>query len=138
MKHLKYAYKTLVVISDLLLRCTDETLATYVREQLRLKQFQKHMQHPDETLANICMEKQIKHSEHTLETYMYSHCNICNIPIHFCNIKMKHLQHPDKTSETLETYLCNMSFHRNVIFLLGLIEACRCGAQRRRMELIVH
>jgi hypothetical protein len=28
--------------------------------------------------------------------------NICNIPIYFCNIHMKHLQHNSKTSKTLE------------------------------------
>ena len=33
---------------------------------------------------------------------------MCNIPIYFCNIKMKHLQHTDKPSETLETYSCNI------------------------------
>ena len=52
----------------------------------------------------------MKHLEHTLETYVYSHCNMCNIPIYFCNIKMKHLQHLDETSEILKTYSCNMSF----------------------------
>jgi hypothetical protein len=30
----------------------------------------------------------------------------------FCNIHKKHLQHPDKTSETLETFFCNMRFQR--------------------------
>ena len=44
---------------------------------------------------------------------MYSHCNICNIPIYFCNIHMKHLQHTSETSETLETYTCNMRFSVN-------------------------
>ena len=68
------------------------------------------MQHPDETLANIRLENEMKHLEHTLETYVYSHSNMCNIPIYFCNIKMKHLQYPDKTSETLETYYCNIGF----------------------------
>jgi hypothetical protein len=62
----------------------------------------KHLQH-------IRLEK-MKHLEHTLETYVYSHCNMCNVPIYFCNIKMKHLQHPDETSETLETYSYNMGF----------------------------
>ena len=80
--------------------------------------------HPDETLANIRLENEMKHLEHTLETYVYSHCNMCNVPIYFCNIKMKHLQHLDKTSETLKTYACNMGFQRNVIVLLGRMEAC--------------
>jgi hypothetical protein len=34
---------------------------------------------------------------------VYNHCNICNIPIYFCNIHMKHLQYTYETSETLET-----------------------------------
>jgi len=29
-------------------------------------------------------------------------------PIYFCNIKMKQLQHPSETSETLKTYICNI------------------------------
>jgi hypothetical protein len=77
------------------------------------------MQHPYEILANICLEKQMRHSDHTLQTYVYSHCNMCNVSIYFYNIKMKHLQHLDKTSETLKTYACNMGFQRNVIVLLG-------------------
>jgi hypothetical protein len=44
----------------------------------------------------------MKHLEHTLETDVYSHCNICNITIYFYKIKMKHLQHQDETSKTLE------------------------------------
>jgi hypothetical protein len=39
-------------------------------------------------------------------------CNMCNIPIYFCNIRMKHLQHNSKTSETLKTYGCNMHLQR--------------------------
>jgi hypothetical protein len=64
------------------------------------------MQHPDETLANICLENEMKHLEHILKTYVYSHYNMCNISLYFFNIKMKYLQHPDETSETLETYSC--------------------------------
>jgi hypothetical protein len=41
---------------------------------------------------------------------------------------MKHLQH---TSETLETYACNMRFQRNVTLLLERMKAHRCGARRR-------
>jgi hypothetical protein len=44
----------------------------------------------------------MKHLEQTLETYMYSHCNMYNITIYFYNIKIKHLQYPDETCETLE------------------------------------
>jgi hypothetical protein len=68
------------------------------------------MQHPNETLANIHRENEMKHLEHKLETYVYSYCNICNISIYFCNINMKHLQHSDETSKTLEIYSCNMGF----------------------------
>jgi hypothetical protein len=71
---------------------------------------QQHMQHPDKTLANICLENKMKHLKHKLETYVYSSYNMHNIPIYLCNIKIKHLQHPDETSETLETYSCSMDF----------------------------
>jgi hypothetical protein len=49
----------------------------------------------------------MKHLEPSLETYVYSHCNMCKIPIYFYTIDVKHLQH---TSETFETYACNMCF----------------------------
>jgi hypothetical protein len=35
-------------------------------------------------------EKTDEHVEQRLATYVYSHCNI---PIYFCNIHTKHLQH---------------------------------------------
>ena len=47
------------------------------------------------------------------KTYVYNHCNKCNIPIYFCNIDIKHMQY---ISETLETYVCNMRFQRNYCF----------------------
>jgi hypothetical protein len=59
--------------------------------------------------CNIRLE-QMKHLELTLKTYMYSYYNICNIPIYFCNIDIQHLQYTSKTSETLQTYSCNMRF----------------------------
>ena len=52
----------------------------------------------------------MKHWEQTFATYVYNHCNICNIPIYFCNIHLKHLQHTSETSETLKIYACNMRF----------------------------
>jgi hypothetical protein len=61
----------------------------------------------------------MKHLEYTLETYMYKHCHMCNIPIYFCNIDIKHLQH---TFETLETYACNIRFQHNVTLLLERME----------------
>jgi len=67
------------------------------------------MQHPDKHTCKICLEKQTKHGQ-MLATYVYNHCNIYNIPIYFCNIRMKYLQRTSKTSETLERYACNMHF----------------------------
>jgi hypothetical protein len=55
---------------------------------------------------------------------------MCNIPIYFCNIQMKHMQHPNETSETLQTYTCNIRFQRNVTLQLEGMEARR-GARRR-------
>jgi hypothetical protein len=52
----------------------------------------------------------MKYLEHTLETYVYSHYNMYNISIYFCNIDIQHLQHTSKTSKILETYYCNMRF----------------------------
>jgi hypothetical protein len=45
--------------------------------------------------------KQLKHLEHTLATYVYSHCNIYNI-------QRKHLHHTFETAKTFEiyTYTC--------------------------------
>jgi hypothetical protein len=34
---------------------------------------------------------------------MYNNCNIYNIPIYFCYIRMKRMQHTSKISETLAT-----------------------------------
>jgi hypothetical protein len=67
----------------------------------------------------------MKHLEHTLETYVYSHYNMCNISSYFCNIDIQHLQRTSKTSKTLETYYCNMRFQRNIHLLLGRMEARR-------------
>ena len=50
----------------------------------------------------------MKYLEQTLAIYVYSHCNICNIPIYFCNIHMKHLQRTSETYEIIETYVCNI------------------------------
>jgi hypothetical protein len=44
-----------------------------------------------------------------LATYVYNHCNI---PIYFCNIRMKQLKHTSETTEILETWACNMSKKR--------------------------
>jgi hypothetical protein len=42
---------------------------------------------------------------------------ICNIPIYFCNIHIKHLQH---TSETLKTSACNMRFQAQHLLAIGM------------------
>ena len=52
----------------------------------------------------------MKHLEQTLATYMYSHCNICDISIYFCNIHTKHLQHTSETYEILKTYAFSKSW----------------------------
>jgi hypothetical protein len=64
------------------------------------------LQHPDKTLATFGWNR-CNILEHILETYVYSHYNVCNISIYFYNIDMRHLQH---TSETSEIYYCNMRF----------------------------
>jgi hypothetical protein len=69
------------------------------------------MQHPNKHTYNVYLKKQMKHLEWTLKTYVYNHCNMCNIQIYFCNIHMKHLQRTSEISETSETYSCNMSFN---------------------------
>jgi hypothetical protein len=81
------------------------------------------MQHSNKHTCNIRLKRQMKHLERTLATYVYNHCNICNISVSFCNIHMKHLQH---TSETSETYSCNMRFQHNISLLLDKMEARRC------------
>jgi hypothetical protein len=53
----------------------------------------KHMQYPNKPIFNIRLNKQMKHLEQTLATYVHSHCNIRNIPIYFYNIHTKHLKH---------------------------------------------
>ena len=55
---------------------------------------------------------------------MYNHCNICKIPIYFCNINLKYLQHTSETSETLKAYACNMRFQQN----LAARQAEHCAA----------
>jgi hypothetical protein len=54
------------------------------------------LQHPDENTCSIHLI-QMKHLEHTLQRYVHSHCNMCNIliyfyniPIYFCNTDTKH------------------------------------------------
>jgi hypothetical protein len=67
-----------------------------------------HTQHPNKNTSNVRLKKQMKHLKQTLATYMFSHCNICDIPIYFCNIYTKPLQHISEISTTTETYICNI------------------------------
>jgi hypothetical protein len=89
------------------------------------------MQHLNKHACNVHVKKQMKYLEQMLATYVYNHCNMCNIPIYFCNIHIKHLQRTSETPETLEIYTCNMWFQRNISLLLGRMEA------RRRVEFTV-
>jgi hypothetical protein len=85
MKHLEHTVETslqYVQYPDLLLKYLDATLVTYKRRQM------KHLRRASKTLA----------------TYVYNHCNICNFPIYFCNIRMKQLKHTYETTKTLETW----------------------------------
>ena len=57
------------------------------------------MQHPNKHTCNIRL-KQLKHLKHTLATYVYSHCNICNTRSTFttsrwniCIIHLKRMKH---------------------------------------------
>jgi len=54
---------------------------------------------------------------------MYSHCNICNIPIYFYNIQMKHLQDVSETYERIETYVCNIGRGRGLSILAVKVRA---------------
>jgi hypothetical protein len=81
------------VTPDLLLQHLDETLATYVRKQL------KHLEHTSET--------PVKH----LKKHLKAIVNACNIQIYFYNIQIKHLQH---TYEILKTNTCNMHVMQHI------------------------
>jgi hypothetical protein len=82
--------------------------------------------------------EQMKHLEQlkTLETYMYRQYNMCNMLIYFCNIYIQQLQHTSKTSDTLETYYCNMRFQCSICLVLGRMESrrreARCHGVARR------
>jgi hypothetical protein len=47
---------------------------------------------------------------------------MCNIPIYFCNIDIKHLQYTSETFEILEIDASNMQFQRNISLLLGRMD----------------
>jgi hypothetical protein len=68
----------------------------------------------------------MKYLKQTLVTYVYSHCNVCNISIYFCNIYTKHLQHTSETPATTETYVCNIGGRTRLAD-----SGCQGGSQRR-------
>jgi hypothetical protein len=59
----------------------------------------------------------MKHLEPTLETFVYSYCNMCNIPIYFCNSDVIHWQ--QRPLKRLKHTLATCAFQRNIILLLG-------------------
>ena len=91
------------------------------------------MQHPNKHTFNVRLKKEMKHWKQKLTIYVYNHSNICNIPIYFCNIHMKQLQHTYKISETLETQACNMCFQaQHLLAAWTKMEARQLGARRWR------
>jgi hypothetical protein len=58
--------------------------------------------------------KQLQHTSETLAIYAAS-------LIYFCNIHIKQWQHTSETSKTLETYACNVRFHRNIPLLKSCV-----------------
>ena len=88
------------------------------------------MQHPNYNASNIRLEQR-KHFEQTLKHLNMLHAlkhlqhmqHVQHPPIYFCNIHVKQLQHTSKTSETLETYACNIRFHCNISLLRSRIAA---------------
>jgi hypothetical protein len=82
------------------------------------------LQHPDENTCNIRLI-QTKHLEHTLETYMHSHCNMCNILIYFCNTDMKHFNITLKHLKHLKHIFATCTFSATTSCCLGIV-ARRC------------
>jgi hypothetical protein len=86
------------------------------------------MQHSDKHTCNIRLKTQMRHCGQTLTTYVYNHCNICNIfdlllqnpyetigPYIYTFQRFEHL-----------TYTRSMYFQCNISLLLGRMEARRC------------
>jgi hypothetical protein len=65
----------------------------------------------------------MKHSEYIHATYVYSHCNICDIQIYFCNI---HIEHTG-TACTYSWNTCNMK-NRWKIWNIHLQHMCIANA----------
>ena len=88
---------------------TTKTLETYACNMLVYVTFRSTFATSRRNTCNIRL-KLMKHLEHTLETYVHSQYNMCNISMYFCNINIQYLQHSSKTSQTIETYSYNMRF----------------------------
>ena len=93
--------------------------------------------------CNIHLE-QIKHLEHTFETYVYSHYNMCNVLIYFCNNNIQHCNIPLKHLKHLKHIIATCAFSVASACCLdewrlgdGELKATewcrsrRCGARRR-------
>jgi hypothetical protein len=116
-----------------------KTLETYVCNMYVYATSRSTFATSRQNTCNICLE-QMKHLEHTLETYVYSHYNMCNILISFCNIDIQHFQRTSETSETLEIYSYNIRFspflyrmpqhrarsERRKVLLIGLKKVSHC------------
>jgi hypothetical protein len=50
----------------------------------------------------------MKHLKQMLATYVYSHCNICNIPDLLLQHLYEHLQHTSETFVIIKTYVYNI------------------------------
>jgi hypothetical protein len=72
--------------------------------------------------------------EHTLQTYVHSHCNMCNIPIYFCNTNTKHMQRASETFETQHMFAtCTFSVTSPCYFEMEAhrrMEFTSCRARR--------
>ena len=65
----------------------------------------------------------MKHWENKFATYVYNHCNI---PINFCNIDIKYLQHTSETPEKHFKNVCNMLFQCKHLLAALQMEVHRC------------
>jgi hypothetical protein len=78
----------------------------YLKHMLATCMYMQHLylllQHPDKTLATFVWNRNIWN---ICETYEYSHYNMWNISIYFCNIDIQYLQHTSEISETLNILL---------------------------------
>jgi hypothetical protein len=59
---------------------------------------------------------------------------MCNILIYIYNTDIKYLKHTSETSETLETYVCNTRFQRNISLLFGNGDSSARGVHRCKIR----